>query len=326
MKERTKRYMIASGAAACMGAVAAGAAYLTTRILVKTALDRDEPTLMKIAGDRISGALIDPEVRRRIEEGEQKLLSSHTEMVTITAADGTELVGHWHACPGAKRAVLAMHGWRSSWSRDFGIISDFIYDNQCSVLFAEQRGQNNSGGEYMGFGLKERFDCLDWANWINQRTGSTLPVYFCGISMGATTVLMAAGLDLPDNVRGIISDCGFTSPEEIWRHVARDNLHISYRLHKAMAENMYARRLQINADDYSTLDALSETKTPVLFIHGTDDHFVPVEMTFQNYKVCRSHKKLFVVPGADHGMSYLVDHAGYEQAVKEFWKETEGVN
>ena len=77
----------------------------------------------------------------------------------------------------------------------------------------------------------------------------------------------------------------------------------------------------VNADEYFPTGKTGETKTPVLFIHGTDDHFVPVEMTFENYKVCRAPRKLFVVPGADHGMSYLVDQAGYERAVKEFWQE-----
>ena len=37
-------------------------------------------------------------------------------------------------------------------------------------------------------------------------------IFLCGISMGCATTLMAAGLDLPDNVKGIIADCGFTSP------------------------------------------------------------------------------------------------------------------
>ena len=66
------------------------------------------------------------------------------------------------------------------------MISDFWYKNNCSVLYVEQRGQNNSSGEYMGFGLTERFDCLDWLNWEIERCGSDIPVYLAGVSMGAT--------------------------------------------------------------------------------------------------------------------------------------------
>lgn len=93
------------------------------------------------------------------------LSQAPTEQVTITAQDGTSLVGHWYPCDGAKRVIIAMHGWRSSWCSDFGLTAEFLHANHCSVLFAEQRGQNSSGGDYMGFGVTEQFDCLDWVHW-----------------------------------------------------------------------------------------------------------------------------------------------------------------
>jgi fermentation-respiration switch protein FrsA (DUF1100 family) len=314
-----KKIILASGIAAAAVGAAAGTMCAATWLLVKTALDRQEPKLMKKAGGYISGTLIDPTITERIAEAEKRLAGSGTVPVELRAHDGVMLAGHWAPCENARRVVVAMHGWRSSWCRDFGLIADFLRESGCSVLYAEQRGQNNSGGDYIGFGLTERYDCLDWVNWVNGQTGAGLPVYLCGISMGATTVLMAAGLPLPENVRGIISDCAFTSPEAIWKHIANDNLHISYRLRKSQIDSMYIKRLQTDPEGYSTLSALAQTKTPVLFIHGTDDHFVPIRMTYDNYKACVSPKKLLVVPGADHGMSYLVDRDEYEKTVREFW-------
>ena len=78
----------------------------------------------------------------------------------------------------------------------------------------------------MGFGLLERYDCADWAAWV--QTQCPLPIYLSGISMGATTVLMTSGLSLPENVCVIMADCGFTSPYAIWEHVAKENLHLTY--------------------------------------------------------------------------------------------------
>jgi len=75
----------------------------------------------------------------------------------------------------------------------------------------------------------------------------------------------------------------------------------------------------VDAKDYSTLDAMAECEVPVLFIHGTDDKFVPVEMTYENYKACKAPKHLLVIPGANHGMSYRVDQEAYEKAVMDFW-------
>ena len=48
---------------------------------------------------------------------------------------------------------------------------------------------------------------------------------------------------------------------------------------------------------------------------------MPIGMTYENYEACAAPKKLFIVPGADHGMSYYFDRKGYEAAVTNFWKE-----
>ena len=69
------------------------------------------------------------------------------------------------------------------------------------------------------------------------------------------------------------------------------------------------------------MEALKNTTIPVLFIHGSDDHFVPIEMTYENYKACASEKRLLVVPGAEHAMSYIVDKEKYEDAICRFWQE-----
>ena len=175
----------------------------------------------------------------------------------------------------------------------------------------------------MTFGLLERFDCLEWIRWVNDRCGESLPVYLAGISMGATTVLMAAGLQLPKNVRGIVADCGFTSPRAIWKYVAEENLKVSYAIHDTMVERMCRRKIQMGPEEYSTLDAMAVCKVPVLFIHGTEDDFVPVTMTYENYQACAAPKQLLIVPGANHGMSYLLEKDRYEQAVKAFWASNE---
>lgn len=321
MDQTTKQLLIGSGAAVA-GAVALGVVSQSiTGFLMKVALDRDLPKVRNLEKARVqlSGiAGLDSFLELRSRAG-KCLEQKHCKEIHIHSYDGVELVGHWRPHPHGERIILAMHGWRSSWSGDFGMIADFWYANRCSVLYAEQRGQNNSGGACMGFGLLERFDCREWLNWICGQNEENLPVYLAGVSMGAATVLMAAGLDLPGNVRGVIADCAFTSPEAIWMHVARNNLHLSYGVRKLAVNEICKKRIQSGAGEYSTLDALKQCKIPVLFIHGTDDHFVPVEMTYENYKVCSAPKRLFVVPGADHGMSYVVNQTGYQAAIKDFW-------
>lgn len=320
MKKSTKKILIGSSLA--MGTLAAAGAfsYAITKKLVEIALDRKEDETVVESKKHIAG---NPEtsafVKVRVDAAE-KLEGSSLDTVEITAQDGIKLVGHLRFCQNAKRIIIAMHGWRSSWARDFGLIADFFYNNDCHVLYVEQRGQNNSGGDYMGFGLTERYDCLEWTNWIStQEEYGELPIYLCGVSMGASTVLMAAGFELPSNVHGIIADCGYTSPHAIWKHVVENNLRLYYDdMMSSIADEMCRAKIQIGSKDYSCPDALAECKVPVLFIHGTDDDFVPVEMTYENYKACTSQKRLLIVPGAGHGMSYVIDRKLYEQTVKQF--------
>lgn len=316
-----KKYLWASGVVVAATAAASLSTYLTTRFLVRAAVDREGPKAMQKAGELIAGTQQDNAFLNELNEAAKRLEAKEHETVEIVSHDGTTLVGHFIPREKPKRVIIAMHGWRTSWAYDFGTMADFWEENDCSVLYAEQRGQNDSGGEYMSFGLVERYDVLDWVNWVMQRCGSELPIYLAGVSMGATTVLMAAGLNLPDNVHGIAGDCGFTSPQAIWKHVVNKNLHMSYGLRGVMADTMFKKRVQMATDEYSTVDAMKCCKVPVLFAHGTEDHFVPVEMTYENYTACTAPKRLFIVPGADHGMSYYYDKKGYESAIKNFWNE-----
>lgn len=295
--------------------------YLTTRFLVKTAMDRELPRGAKIVENRLSGVKANNEFLIKLKEDAEILEQKDLERVEIISYDGLSLVGHWEKVEHPKRVILAMHGWRSSWSKDFGMVTEFWNKQDCNVLYVEQRGQNASGGEYIGFGIAERKDCLEWIHWINNETQCSLPIYLAGVSMGATTVMMAAGLDLPANVHGIMADCGFTSPEEIWKHIIRNNLHITDGIKGFIADEMYQKKTNGEMWNYSTKEALKDSKIPLFLIHGSDDHFVPVQMSYDNYLACSAPKRLLIVPGADHGMSYFLNKEEYEEEALKFWEK-----
>ncbi len=322
--------MLALGAGvAVAGVTAAGAVtYGTTKYLMKIAMDRNLPPIpyMERAKKMLSGGMPSALQLQEMALAAKKLEAMPHAVVMIEGYDGQKLVGHWFPHKHHRRVIVAMHGWRSGWASDFGVVSDFWYQNECSVLYCEQRGQGNSGGDYMGFGMIERYDCLTWCNWVNSRNGAKIPVYLVGVSMGATTVLMTSDLELPKNVCGIIADCGFTSPKEIWQYVAENNLRLSFRIYGNVADHFCRRKLQVDSGSCSTVKSLQHAKVPVLLIHGTEDRFVPVEMTYRNYRACTSPKQLLIVPGAGHGMSYFVEPNRYQQAMKRFFKTCEAKN
>lgn len=320
MKKSKKNMIIGSGIAAGAVSAAAAISHGVTRKMASIAMDRPEPKVSERAAERVTGTSADSAFSHIRKEAAEQLSSREHEIVEITAKDGVRLVGHWFYRDDARRTIVAMHGWRSSWVDDFGIISDFWLRSDCNVLFAEQRGQNNSGGDYIGFGLLERYDCADWTFWVQERC--SLPIYLCGVSMGATTVLMASALPLAENVRGIMADCGFTSPHAIWEHVAKDSLRLHYNgWRRKTVDAICSQNLNGESAYYSCEDALRECTLPVLFVHGSDDQFVPVEMTYQNYKACSSEKRLLIVPGAGHGQSYIIEPEKYEAETQKFWSD-----
>ncbi len=314
------KQQLALGLTAATVAGGAAVSHGLTHYLVNVAVDRKFPnSANRLTRAVIRGSRCDRVFLQALDAGAQVLRNLPHKTISIRGKDGAPLVGHLFAAAKPKRLVLAMHGWRSSWDHDFGMIAPFLLANDCTVLFAEQRGQGGSGGKHMGLGALERYDCVRWAHRLADM-GPHLPLYLAGISMGATTVLMSTQLGLPGNTRGIVADCGFTSPQDICRHVVRHNLHLSYGLRAHIAHNLCKQKNQAGLKGCSAPKALAGSSIPVLLIHGTDDSFVPVSMTFDNYKACSGPKHLLIVPGADHGMSYYMEKSGYEKALADFWQ------
>lgn len=310
---------IALGALAGVGVGAAAVSCGASKALTDLAMDRKIPGYSKYFN--VAGKKADGSFNARRKAAQEALESCPRQDVTIRSSDGLTLKGHLLKSKYPRRLIIAFHGWRSSWARDFGAVAAFWLENHCNVLLVEQRAHGDSQGDYLGFGLLERSDCRQWAQWADGQDFG-LPIYLAGVSMGSTTVLMAAGMEMPESVRGVIADCGFTSPRDIMMHVSKKNLHMNYTwLRGWVTEKIFREKIHTASDSYSTLMAMKQTKLPILFIHGTEDRFVPIEMTYRNYRACTAQKRLVVVPGAGHAMSYYVDPAACQRAMKAFWKD-----
>lgn len=239
------------------------------------------------------------------------------EKITILSYDGLKLVGYYIEHPEPKGTLILVHGYGSLYSLDFGCVYEYYYSLGYSVLAVNQRAHGDSEGKYIFFGTRERYDCQKWAEYIASRTPEDLPVFLDGLSMGTTTVLMASGLKLPDNVKGIIADCGFTSP---WDEFCEILKRAKVPVHPVLdGVNLWAKIcIGFDFKEYSTLDAMKVNKLPVLFVHGEADTFVPPKFSYENYDACIAPKQLVTVPGAYHGMSYLTDMDKCRRAIEEF--------
>ncbi len=246
------------------------------------------------------------------------------EDVYITTKDALTLHARYYEVEKGAPVQILCHGYRSNPLLDFSGGLQLSIECGCNTLVIDQRAHGKSGGRYLAFGVKERYDLLEWVKYICRRQGDA-PIVLVGISMGAATVCMASDLELPENVKGIIADSGYDSPRSIIRNVIK---HLKYPVGAAYFFLRTGGRMfgGFDIEESDSLRSLSRTNIPVLFIHGGDDRFVPKEMSIEAYNACNSQKELVIIEGAGHALCYMIDPEAYRRAYLGFLEKTIGEN
>lgn len=236
----------------------------------------------------------------------------------VTSFDGLQLHGKFYEFAPDAPIELMFHGYRGNAERDLSGGMKRCFQLGHSAFIVDQRGAGESEGNVISFGINESKDCLTWISFLNQHFGADIKIILTGISMGASTVLIASGCDLPENVAGVLADCGFTSAKEIINVVAfqmKLPVNLLYPFVKLGAK-LFGH---FNLEDADVISSVGRIKIPVIFFHGIDDSYVPAEMSMKNYKACGSRKKLVLVPGAGHGLCYPVDKDKYIAELADFF-------
>ncbi len=254
-----------------------------------------------------------------IREGLEAFQTANKEDLWIQSRDGLSLHGYFLKTKNARGTILLTHGWRGRVGYDFsGAWRDYRAMGY-NLLAIEQRTHGASEGQYICFGVKERYDLIDWIRFLNTKIGDDLPVILSGISMGSSTVMMAIGSEeLPHNVVGAVADCGFTSAWDEFSYVLKTRFHLPVFPFLYVADAMSKVFAGFSFRECSTTETLQNAKVPVLFVHGEADTFVPILNTRENNTACASRHEVITVKNASHGMSYLVDHDRVKQKVTEF--------
>ena len=306
---------------ACAGVLAAATAGETAYFYGRTMIRQNAKMerTMKMAGTDWS------QYTGILTERKEFMLAQPHEDVYQTAFDGLKL----HAAyfppikegEGKKRIVICFHGYTSRGLADFTGLTDYYFKRGYAMLHPDARAHGDSEGKYIGFGCLDRKDALKWIDFVLEKCGQDVEIFLHGISMGGATVLMASGLQLPPQVKGIISDCGFTSPKEVFTHVLKSMYHLpSFPI--IPAANLVNKKLAgYGMDECNAKREVTKAMVPILFIHGSKDTFVPVCMCHELYECCASLKKILIVEGAAHGESYFKNMEAYEAALDEFTKE-----
>lgn len=243
-----------------------------------------------------------------------------TERFTITTHDGLKLVADYYKQEiDAKTYAIILHGYKKT-KEDVRLFAKHYYERGFHVLTPDQRSHGESEGEYIGMGYLDKEDLKQWIDLIIAKEPDA-KIVLHGLSMGGSAIMMASGDDLPDNVKVMVEDSGYSS---VWDEIA-DKLQNLYGLPKFPMLYGASVVSKIKAGYYFTdadaVEPLRRNDVPMLFIHGEMDDYNPFYMLDIVYEANASEKKKLVIPGARHVMGVHVDAETYWNTVDDFVDE-----
>ncbi len=265
-----------------------------------------------------SNKIYDPHRTRLISWIKEVQSLPHTDH-SITSFDGLKLMGAYYEFKKGAPVEILFHGYKGNSLRDMsgGVIR--CRELGHNAFLVDHRASGRSEGRVITFGAKESLDCVAWANYFVKEIDPHAKIILTGLSMGAATVLTVASMPLPENVVGILADCGFTSTREIVKKVMRDMRlppHLLYPFARLSAMLFGG----FDPDKTSPIASMRRCTLPVLFFHGDTDDFVPCSMSERNYEACASEKKrLVITPSAGHGLCFPMDRDTYIREMREFF-------
>lgn len=235
------------------------------------------------------------------------------EKVQVTSHDGLKLTGRYYKGKEGMPLAICVHGYKSTPLRDFCGGGKILENLGFSLLLIDQRGQGDSEGTDMCFGILEHKDLTAWIDAF----ADGKDVYLVGVSMGASTVLMAAP-DMPPCVKGIIADSPYNSAKEIICCVAKEMGFPPKAAYVCIKQgaNLFAG---FDPEEMTCAERVAKSNIPILIIHGEGDTFVP---SYTSESIKGDNVTRVTFEGADHALSFMTDSERYERTVIDFLNMT----
>lgn len=239
--------------------------------------------------------------------------TGYTEVDMTSNFDGLNLHGYRiEQIEPTNKWVIIAHGY-SSEALEYASSARHFYKMGYNVFMPDARGHGKSEGDYIGMGWDDRLDLVQWAEGIATKNPNSEIVLY-GISMGGATVMMASGEELPSNVKAIVEDCGYSSVREEFAYQLEGVFGLPEFPFIDFASFVTKVRAGYTFGEASAVKQVAKSKTPMMFIHGTKDTFVPYEMVFAVYDAATVEKRLLTVEGAGHAKSASI-------LGEEYWSE-----
>ncbi|WP_240697265.1 alpha/beta hydrolase [Sporolactobacillus sp. Y61] len=288
----------------------------------KLAIERNDKTELL---DHLSQKIPVDELPQLIKERLEVIKASKDKFVEtyppqdvfIQSEDNLKLHGYlFLPHPDSHRWAILVHGYMNEGSGMFYYAPDFS-QHGFNILSPDLRGSGKSEGDYVGMGWVDRKDILRWINKLIQRDPAA-KIVIHGVSMGGATAMMTAGENLPDNVTAIIEDCGYTSVADEFAYELKNLFNLPSFPVMQLADRAVRSQAGFSIYEASSVEQLKKARVPILFIHGSDDTYVPTEMVHKVYDAAPVEKELLIVDKAPHASSAIVAPEEYFMKIFNF--------
>ncbi len=289
--------------------------------LVNFAITRKNASGTKVAPTSITETddqqIINENYEELTEEVNEWLETADVSIANVTSDDGLNLVAdYYNTNPDSHKYAIVVHGYSGNRShmKAYGL---YYAGQDYNILMPDLRSHGDSDGTYIGMGWLDKADILKWIDYIVSMD-SEAQIVLHGVSMGGATVLMTSGEELPDNVKAIVDDCGYTS---VW-DIFADEMEYLFNLPEfpfLYSASFFANiRAGYDFKEASSLEQVRKTTLPIFFAHGSVDNFVHTDMVYELYDACPTDKELYVVEGAGHGQAMYYDPDTYFDKIFNF--------
>ncbi|MCM1283433.1 MAG: alpha/beta hydrolase [Muribaculaceae bacterium] len=298
--------------------------FLVSACLVPSFMSRldafEEITVMSYA-EQVHTPEIGENRKTALDDTRAWLKEAKGQKLSLESEDGYRLVAQeFFAEEESHKWVMLLHGY-TGWKEEMYQFACWYYGQGYHVLAPDLRCQGESGGDFIGMGWTDHFDCELWIEYILEQDGDA-DIVLHGQSMGASTALIMTGDGtLSEHVRAVVSDCAYTDAYTMFGDKITSWFGLPPFPFVDSACLMLRLRGGYNLRDASAIDAVAKSDTPTLFIHGSRDALISVDMSYELYEAAACEKELLIVEGAGHAQSQDKDPEGYYGAIQEFLGE-----